>query len=190
METAIPPSLKPPDTYISLIESIQEYSGPSSFMRQVESRMGSSNLGNSARGKVFEMAFCEVLAREGIVPFYYQAKFLLRPIVIYDILLFQEPNIPWTISLKTSFRERWKQSYAEAVILKAIYPSARNYLVTLDEREARLRQRDIAENLVPELTGCILANTRELDDLVIKMKQQRFSKIVPVQIFDGQEVSI
>ena len=172
------------DVYKDIIACVDEYTTPVAFMRDVEANMPMSN---QSRGRVFELAFCEILKQEIITPFYYQVRFTPRPIIDFDVLLYQEPNCPWSFSLKTSFRERWKQSYLEAVILKNTYPAARSYLVTLHEGEARNRQQSIANQQTPELDGCILANTAELNSLIDLLKQQRFEPVRAVRLFNGRE---
>ena len=172
------------DVYPDIIADIDEYTTPAAFMRDIEANLPREN---QRRGRVFELAFCEILKQESITPFYYQVRFTPRPIIDFDVLLYQSPNRPWSFSLKTSFRERWKQAYLEAVILKNTYPAARSYLVTLHENEARTRQESIKNQQTPELDGCILANTPELDSLINLLRKQRFEAIRPVRLFEGRE---
>lgn len=171
--------------YQELLQAVPSYTAPSAFMRLVEANMPA---GNQQRGRIFELAFCEILKREGITPFYYQVRLALRPIIDFDVLLFQEPNLPWCFSLKTSFRERWKQSYLEAVILKGLYPAAKCYLVTLEGIEAARRKNSIAQRETPELEDCILATAVDLDNVVAELRRQRFNRIEQVRVFQGREV--
>ena len=170
--------------YLEVIGKIKNYNRPSKFMLEVEANLPPTN---NVRGKIFELAFCEILKRENITPFYYQVRFAPRPIIDFDILLYQSPNRPWSFSLKTTLRERWKQSYLEAVILKNTYPAAKSYLVTLDESEGQRRQQSIENQEMPELNQCILANTDELDFLVNELQKQQFNPITAVRLFNGSE---
>ena len=114
--------LAPNEAYVRVLRRISAYAGPTAFMQAVAGQMPTEN---QSRGRVFELAFCEVLKREGVMPFYYQVRFTLRPIIDFDILLFERPSSPWSFSLKTSFRERWKQAYLEAIVLKSFYPRSK-----------------------------------------------------------------
>ena len=173
------------DVYLDVIANINGYTGAIAFMQGIAANMPTSN---QSRGRVFELAFCEILKRESITPFYYQVRFTPRPIIDFDVLLYQAPDRPWSFSLKTSFRERWKQSYLEAVILKNTYPAANSYLITLHPGEAQRRQRSIANRETPELDGCVLATSDELDSLIASLRQQHFERTRAVMLFDGREI--
>lgn len=184
MDSILTASLRLP-AYLSVLSGISQYTGPAAFMRQIEARLPQQN---NARGHIFERAFCEVLLREGIGPVYYQVRFTLRPIVDFDVLIFEPPGTPWSFSLKTSFRERWKQSYLEAVLLRNFYPDAQSYLVTLHKEEAAHRKASIANHDTPELRDCLLATAPEMDVFVRQLGRHRFDSLEPVQLFNGRQI--
>ena len=62
---------------------------------------------NSLIGNMWECVVNTLLYREGLLPFYRQAKVSFVPNVNFDILLYT-PSFPINISLKTSLRERYK----------------------------------------------------------------------------------
>ena len=65
---------------------------------------------NSLNGKIFEVIIATAFYRSKIKPFYLQASSRLVPDVDYDIVMYdKEKEIPITISIKTSSRERYKQ---------------------------------------------------------------------------------
>ena len=174
------------DRYLKLIADIDAYGSPSDFMGQVAARLSSSA---SSRGRFFELALCEVLKQEGVTPFYYQVRFTPRSIIDFDVLLYQSPNRPVSFSLKTSLRERWKQSYLEAVILKGVYPAARCYLVTLDSGEAkRMRERMEKEHMT-ELDACLVATSESFNELIAELREQTFEQIDAVRLFEGKKIN-
>ena len=69
----------------------------------------------------FKFIIYSLLYREGIKPFYTQAKVAFVPNVNYDALLYNQ-SAPVSLSLKTSLRERYKQADLEAVALRYILP--------------------------------------------------------------------
>ena len=168
----------PDDQHKTILSGIR-YTAPSTFMRAYEQKLPS---GNSSRGHLFELAFCEVLAQEGIEPVYFEMEMTQRPVVDFDILLYQDIYRPISFSLKTSFRERWKQSYLEAVMLRMVYPLSKSYIVTLDADEGDKIGRRIKEEL-PEMAGCIKANTADMDELVDWLKRSKFTEVPEVALF-------
>ena len=174
------------DRYLKMVADIDAYRSPSDFMGQVAERLSSSA---SSRGRLFELALCEVLKQEGVTPFYYQVRFAPRSIIDFDVLLYQSPNRPVSFSLKTSLRERWKQSYLEAVILKGVYPAARCYLVTLDRREARRMRERMEKEHMTELDACLVATSESFDELIAELRQETFEQIDAVRLFEGKKVN-
>ena len=174
------------DQYLSILADIDAYSSPAKFMNDISERLSSSA---SSRGRLFELALCEVLKQEGITPFYYQVRFTPRSIVDFDVLLYQSPNRPLSFSLKTSLRERWKQSYLEAVILKGVYPAARCYLLTLNEGEAERMCKRMDEEHMIELDGCLLATSEGFDALIAGLREEDFEQIEAVRLFEGKKIN-
>ncbi len=73
---------------------------------------------NALNGSMFEVIIKKLLEREKLLPMYFQAKLAFIPNVVYDIVFYTENNVPISISLKTSLRERKKQADLEAIVLK------------------------------------------------------------------------
>ena len=67
-----------------------------------------SDRNNSLNGKIWECIIITLLYREGLLPFYTQAKVAFVPNVEFDVLLYTNSR-PISLSLKTSLRERYKQ---------------------------------------------------------------------------------
>ena len=106
---------------------------PSLFVKAVMDRFDKSEASsNSLRGKVFEFAIGESLAKEGALPLYYQTEVAHVPLAQFDWFLYH-PERPVSVSCKTSLRERWKQAALEGMALKRVYPQAANYLVAMEE---------------------------------------------------------
>ena len=66
----------------------------------------------SANGRVLECLVCGTLARAGVVPFHYQARFALVPNADFDVVCY-DPKQPVVLSMKASLRERYKQAGLE-----------------------------------------------------------------------------
>ena len=182
-------TLDPPPigAYLDVIAPFGQYSGPAQFMRQAMGQASAKTV-SVTHGKVFELAFCEVLKQEGITPFYYQAKMPGRPVIDFDVILLQDNNRPISFSLKTSLRERWKQSYLEAVVLRGTYPASVSYLVTLSRNEAQRRKDSIKRGETPELADCVVAVDNEFDSLIYGLRSQSFVQVQRVTQFTGREV--
>lgn len=138
-------------------------------------------------GKLFELIIETLLYREGILPYYIQAKAAFVPNVDFDVLLYAESE-PVCLSIKTSLRERYKQADLEAVALKYVHRKAQCYLLTLEKNEASNVASKIENSEVLGLNGMIYCLSDELDELIASLKQKTFTESKTVEVITGQVV--
>ena len=140
----------------------------------------------SVHGKIFEFVIGEILARNGIVPLYYQAQLRHVPLANFDWLLYH-PISPVTISCKTKARERWKQAAYEGLALKKVYPQAINYLVTIEEVS---KPQDKIKEAPQTLDHFVIATDANFTDAVKELSRMQFEEAKPaLPIISGQIVS-
>lgn len=125
---------------------------------------------NALNGSVFEIIIATALIKEGIVPLHLQAKIAFVPNVEFDIVLYTAETGPIGISLKTSLRERYKQADLEAIALKYVHRKAKNYLLTLDEKEAISVKNKILDGDILGIDEVIVATSDEFNELVDNLK--------------------
>jgi len=142
---------------------------------------------NSLNGSIFEIIIETLFYREGLIPFYTQAKAAFVPNVNYDMLLYSHDE-PVSISLKTSLRERYKQADLEAMALKYVHRRAKCYLMTNDKTEAENVRRKIAEGDVLGLDDVCYCFSSELDDRIMKLKQKKFIQSETVDTVKGNMI--
>lgn len=107
------------------------------------------------------------------------------PNAIFDILLYNNRNHIISLSLKTTLRERWKQADLEAFALKNVHRKSRSYLITLSEKEAQTIQKKIDSGGVLGLDQVILANSKDLDYLILELKENFYIKPGAVEILQS-----
>ena len=122
------------------------------------------------------------------MPFYYQASFERIPNALFDIV-FYDPKAPVVFTIKTSLRERYKQSDLEGIALKQVYRKAKTYLITLSAKEIDSIKRKIKEGSVTGIDECFLANEKDFDNLLKKLKKEDFIKAKKVLPIEGVFVS-
>lgn len=135
-------------------------------------------------GNVFEYIIYSLLYREGIKPFYTQAKVAFVPNVNYDALLYNQ-SAPVSLSLKTSLRERYKQADLEAVALRYIYRRAKSYLLTMDTREANVQKAKILSGDIMGLDEIIDCNTDDINRLIANLKTMQFTTSIKIDTVEG-----
>ena len=169
--------------YTSVLDSVETYPAPHEFVRQMYGKYLESHKSNpSVNGRMFEFIICETLVREGIAPFYYQAKFTLVPNADFDIVCYHNRR-PVVLSAKVSLRERYKQADLEGFALSQVYRSAKSYLLTLSDEYARVQEKIRAGDVVG-LTDCIRADSLAYDALLKELKRETFSAaqaIIPIE---------
>lgn len=184
------PENKTGETYIEVLDSVSEYRRPHEFVGEAYgfySENYESN--NSVNGKVFEWLICEVLVRERVTPFYFQARFERVPNVDFDIVLYHRKS-PVVFSCKTSLRERYKQADLEGMALRQVYRNAESYLITLDHKLVLPTMEKIEEGDIAGINECVYSNGAEFTNLVGRVAKRTFSEadaVVPIS--KGQLVS-
>ena len=132
----------------------------------------------------FKYIIYSLLYREGIKPFYTQAKVAFVPNVNYDALLYNQ-SAPVSLSLKTSLRERYKQADLEAVALRYIYRRAKSYLLTMDTREANVQKAKILSGDIMGLDEIIDCNTDDINRLIANLKTMQFTTSIKIDTVEG-----
>ena len=169
------------------MDGIAVYSKPHEFIRQAYStylEVHGSN--NSVNGKMLEYLICETLKREGITPFYYQAKFKLVPNVDFDLVCYH-PTRPVVLSAKVSLRERYKQAVLEGFILGQVYRSSKTYLITLSNEQTRER-RKIQSGAIVGLEDILRADCPDYDAMLEELKKETFTLANPIVPLEGKLV--
>jgi len=83
-------------------------------------------------------------------------------------------------------RERYKQADLEGMALKNVHRRAKNYLITLDEREYKGVKSKIEKGDVGGLDRVILADKQEFDELLAELGKMNFSKAKVIEIITGK----
>lgn len=149
---------------------------PSQFIKEFWEKELVNKLPNSTRGSLFEYLVAYCLNWKGILPFYIQVKINLVVGAIYDIVLFNEKSVPIVLSLKTSFRERYKQAILEARVLQEVYHSAKTYLLTFSGSEYKTRKKENQQEDNPILKDIIAVDTEEFNQLLEELSKIIFRK--------------
>lgn len=142
------------------------YSSPQDYIRQYWNKyLSTGKHSNTVNGNFFELVIHTLLYREGLLPFYAQAKVAFVPNVKFDTILYT-PARPISLSLKTSLRERYKQADLEAIALQHVHRRAESNLLTLDPNEAELCKAKIKSGDIIGLNKIIDCNTSDIDNLI------------------------
>lgn len=142
---------------------------------------------NSVNGGIFELIIYTLLYREGVLPFYTQAKVAFVPNIEFDTILYSKDR-PVCLSLKTSLRERYKQADLEAIALKYVHRKAQSYLLTMNSQEAKGIKAKIPQGEVIGLDDVIDCNTDQIDTLVTFLKQTAFCESTKIDVITGNLV--
>ncbi len=144
---------------------------------------------NSLNGNIFQVIIATAFYRNKVKPFFVQASSHLVPGVDYDIIMYDKENdVPITVSLKTSSRERYKQADLEAYAFKNVYRTALNYLVMMDSKSCIDVQKKIDEGKTLGLEKVIQANKKEFDDFVNELKKMKLGVPPKVPLFEGRKI--
>jgi len=167
----------------------KNYKSPSDFIEKSWNYYKDSfDSNNSINGTIFENLVAYVLAYEGIDNIYEQAEVAFVPNAIFDILLYSSEQV-FTLSLKTTLRERWKQADLEAYAVKNVLKSSKSYVITLSQREVE-RRRNQAKNkrdFYNGLDGFIIATHTEFDDLISELKKYKFTESDTISIIKAND---
>lgn len=122
-------------------------------------------------GSALETLIALTLIKEEIRPFYTQAEVAFVHNAKYDIFLYGMDRTLVTLSLKTSFRERWKQADLEAFALAQVYKKCLSMCATFDSKEAQVIKRKILTGTVFGLHHCFdLTSKSEVDQMLSMLK--------------------
>lgn len=160
-----------------------DYSNPRDYIRLYWEAFCSLQR-SSLNGVFFELVIYTLLYREGVLPFYTQAKVAFVPNIIYDTILYNK-SMPVALSLKTSLRERYKQADLEAIALKYVHRRAKSYLLTLNSQEASAQKRKIDNGEIIGIDQIIDCNTDDIDVLIRELKAIPFQKSETVDVVEG-----
>lgn len=167
----------------------KNYKSPSDFIEKSWNYYKDSfDSNNSINGTIFENLVAYVLAYEGIDNIYEQAEVAFVPNAIFDILLYSSEQV-FTLSLKTTLRERWKQADLEAYAVKNVLKSSKSYVITLSQQEVE-RRRNQAKNkrdFYNGLDGFIIATHTEFDDLISELKKYKFTESDTISIIKAND---
>jgi hypothetical protein len=145
---------------------------------------------NSMNGNIFELIIISEMYRQSICPMFLRAQAAFVPNVNFDILLYSSKQVPVGLSLKTSLRERYKQADLEAVALKYVHRQALNYLITLDEKEAKTAKNKVEDGTLLGLDDIIIATDNEFNLLIDKLKNMKFVRPEKVDIIKAGTVIV
>ncbi|MBR1793383.1 MAG: hypothetical protein IJ764_07075 [Bacteroidales bacterium] len=160
-----------------------KYSTPKEYVEKYWTALGKANK-PTLHSNTFKYIIYSLLYREGIKPFYTQAKVAFVPNVNFDAMLYNQ-SAPVSLSLKTSLRERYKQADLEAVALRYIYRRAKSYLLTMDSREAKIQKAKILNGDIMGLDEIIDCNTDDIDRLIANLKSMQFTTSIKIETVEG-----
>lgn len=164
-----------------------EYDSPKDYIKKYWDKYQEKGLtNNTLNGNIFEVIVYTLLYREGLTPFYTQAKVAFVPNVEFDTILYT-PSRPISLSLKTSLRERYKQADLEAIALVHVHRRAKSYLLTLDPDEAEVCKSKVKTGEIIGLDGIIDCNTSDIDYLISELKKvkEEFQVSPKVEVIKG-----
>lgn len=165
---------------------------PSDFVSQMYRRylqLPSNWRSNSMNGSIFHLIVAVVLYRSGIHPLHQEASITFVPHAIFDIVAFKKDGGIVCFSLKTSFRERWKQADLEARALKMVHRTTKCLLISYEIDDADNTQRKIASGGAIALDDAISAVTVNFDNLVDTLKTTTFVQPPTVPMMEKAQLS-
>ena len=174
-------SLIPNQTFLTV-----NYKSPEDYIKQYWEALQKADK-PTLRGNIFEYIIYTLLYREGITPFYTQAKVAFVPNVNFDTLLYCQAT-PVSLSLKTSLRERYKQADLEAIALKYVHRKSKCYLLTMDSSEAKVQTAKILSGDIIGLDEIIDCNTNDINTLVDELKKMQFTTSPKIDVVEGNLV--
>jgi hypothetical protein len=139
----------------------------SDFIQEAMREVDLMRAGNNIRGSVFEYLVGLSILKAGIKPFYRQAQITYVNNAIFDFALWKNGEVPISLSVKTSLRERYKQAELEAAALKGVHKKSENYLITLVHQQvARISNNSNSIDHHSFIDKYILADRAEFDELI------------------------
>lgn len=110
---------------------------PSQFMESAYAKFSTGMPRHN--GKLFEGLFLAILGRAGFSHILLDAEYSCLPYSTIDVAIYTQKKTPTLISLKSSLRERWKQSDLEFSRIKSLNPGAICAIATLEDAGMPLR---------------------------------------------------
>ena len=138
----------------------------------------------SLNGSIFELIIYTLLYRNEVRPFYTQARVAFVPNVVYDTILYSR-DIPVSLSIKTSLRERYKQSDLEAATLKYVHRRAVCYLLTLNSEEAKNVKAKKRKGELIGIDKIVDCTSDEINELIRDLKEFQFEVAQEIKIVEG-----
>ena len=105
---------------------------------------GGGNKNKQLRGQILEQVFLAAIINDGLLPVHLRFRIRCVYTTRFDFVWWRDQKHPWTLNVKTSLRERFKQAICDSILMKRLYPDQMSYVFTLNREEAIARQRDIA----------------------------------------------
>jgi hypothetical protein len=171
------------------------YSSPSDYVRQYwkiyqehQFKVEKNSNNNNSNGKIFECILATLLVREGLVPYFLNAKIAFVPNVVYDITLFSKEIGPISLSAKTSLRERYKQADLESIALKYVHRRAKAYLINNNQGETESVRNKIKSGDVIGLDDVIFAQSNEFNELIQSLKKFNFCHPGSIEIIQSNQM--
>lgn len=175
-------------------ESVDTSLAPSKLVSILWSRykyLPENERSNNTNGAIFEMILGYILVIKNIQPFYFQTQVSFVPNVEFDFVLFDENKSPWTISAKTSLRERWKQADLESFALKNVFRNARSFLLNLDEVESGNLNDKILNKGALGLEKSVYARSVDFDELIEEMSKIVWNNAPLISaVVKGREINV
>lgn len=173
-----------------------EYSNPAEYVRKYwESyleirlqRIPNEQKRRGINGKILEYIISTLLIRENIFPIFINAKVAFVPNINYDILLFSKENGPICLSVKTSFRERYKQADLEAMALKNVHRISRCFLITLSDNDANSLSEKILKGDTFGLNDVIVATSNKFNEFIKELKELNLSLSPSVNVIESTQI--
>ena len=166
------------------------YITPSQFISdcwaEYEKRAKSKSADSSKNrnGQFLELLVQYILCKNDILPFYKQAKVAFVPNVNFDALIYTKEIGSIVLSIKTSFRERYKQADLEAMALKQVHRRSKTFLLTLSDEYLGIN-RKIEKGDVAGLEKAINCRNAEFDLFIEELKRYTFIEAGSVEIVIG-----
>lgn len=139
-------------------------------------RLGIANGPQS--GPLFEMVVASVFIGAGLVPFYQKAELKAAKKIESDFLFWDEASqSPVCLELTSTLRERYKLADLQAFKVKANFPKAKFFQLTMDYKDAARRSSDDFESL----DGLIFAGSSEIEKVLDAVKQLSLGIKAPLE---------
>lgn len=162
---------------LGIITKSKDWATPAEMIvRGYEALSGPHGRGN---GDIFEGLFCAALLGSGFRNLLTSAEYKILPYSKIDIVICTREGGPVMLSLKSSLRERWKQSDLEFGMIKQIRPKAFCALVSMDTDGCAQPRRLLEGHKLLGLDQVVDCNFNSQ----VKLLFQTISKMKPAESF-------